>query len=69
MIEQTYKVEGMSCAHCKTAVEDELNKLPGVVNSNADFEKGTVEVRYDKNRVTADDVRVAVEDAGYALAL
>lgn len=69
MIEETYRVEGMSCAHCKAAVEDELGKLPGVERSHADFERGTVEVRYDADRVTADDVRRAVEEAGYALAL
>lgn len=69
MIEETYRVEGMSCAHCKAAVEEELGKLPGVERSDADFERGTVEVRYDADRVTADAVRRAVEEAGYALAL
>jgi copper chaperone len=39
MTEITFRVPDMSCAHCKAAVEDELNRLPGVVSSNADLEK------------------------------
>ncbi len=66
MIDKTLNVEGMSCAHCKAAVEGELNKLPGVKHSSADFEKGTVEVRYDEGRVTVEDLEAAVEEAGYS---
>ena len=69
MTDRTYRVEGMSCAHCETAVEDELGKLPGVERTDADFERGTVGVRYDEDRVTAGDVRAAIEKAGYALAI
>lgn len=68
MTEKTLNVEGMSCGHCKAAVEEELNNLPGVEHSNADLEKGTVEVRYDAGEVTDDDLRGAVEEAGYSVA-
>jgi copper chaperone len=65
MTERTLAVGGMSCGHCKAAVEEELGKLDGVEHSDADFEKGTVEVRYDQARVTTEDLRGAVEEAGY----
>ena len=68
MIEKTLNVEGMSCGHCKAAVEEELNGLPGVERSNADLERGTVEVRYDEAKVTDDDLKGAVEEAGYTVA-
>lgn len=68
MTEKTMRVEGMSCGHCKAAVEEELNNLSGVEYSNADFEKGTVEVRYDEAKVADDDLRGAVEEAGYTVA-
>jgi copper chaperone len=68
MIEKTLNVEGMSCGHCKAAVEEELGKLPGVEYSNADPGRGTVEVRYDEEKVTVEDLRGAVEEAGYAVA-
>ncbi len=63
----TFKVPDMSCGHCKAAVEGELNRLPGVEYSNADFEKGVVEVRYDEERVTSEEIEGAIEDAGYAV--
>ena len=65
MTDATLNVEGMSCGHCKAAVEGELDRLPGVEYSNADFEGGTVEVRYDEGRVTTDDIEAAVVEAGY----
>ena len=67
MTETTLNVEGMSCAHCKAAVEEELGKLPGVEYSNADPEKGTVEVRYDEGKATNEDLECAVEEAGYSV--
>ncbi|MDQ3923150.1 MAG: cation transporter [Actinomycetota bacterium] len=66
MTDKTFKVPDMSCGHCKAAVEGELNKLSGVEHSNADFEKGIVEVRYDY-RVTTDELRGAIEEAGYTV--
>ena len=68
MTDATLKVEGMSCGHCKAAVEAELGKLEGVEYSNADPEAGTVEVRYDEGKVSTDDLRDAVEEAGYTVA-
>ncbi len=69
MTEKTFKVEGMSCGHCKVAVEDELKGLSGVEISNADLEHGTVEVTFDEDLVTIDDIRGAIEEAGYTLAV
>ena len=52
MTEKTFDVAGMSCGHCKAAVEDELNELSGVEKANADVARGTVEVSYDEGTVT-----------------
>jgi copper chaperone len=68
MTDKTLSVEGMSCGHCKAAVEGELNKLSGVEAANADVEKGTVEVSYDEAKVTTEDLRDAIEEAGYIVA-
>jgi len=68
MTEKTLKVRDMSCAHCKAAVEDELNKLSGVKFSKADVEKGTVEVSVDEGKVSTEDLKRAIEEAGYTLA-
>ena len=68
MKEATFKVPEMSCGHCKAAIEGELGRLSGVEHSNADLEKGVVEVRYDEGLVSADELKGAIEDAGYIVA-
>jgi copper chaperone len=68
MAEKTLKIPDMSCGHCKAAVEGELNKLSGVRKANADVEKGTVEVTYDEGTVTTEDLKGAIEEAGYTVA-
>ena len=68
MTEKTFKVPDMSCGHCKAAVEGELNRLPGVERANADVERGTVEVSYDERTVTTEDLKGAIEEAGYTVA-
>ncbi len=68
MTDTTFKVPDMRCGHCKAAVEAELNKLSGVENSNADLENGTVVVRYDESRVSTEQLKGAIEEAGYTVA-
>ena len=68
MSEKTLRVPDMSCGHCKAAVEGELNKLSGVEEANADIERGTVEVSYDESTVTTEDLKEAIEGAGYTIA-
>jgi copper chaperone len=68
MTEKTFDVAGMSCGHCKAAVEDELNELSGVEKANADVATGTVEVSYDEGTVTTEDLLGAIQEAGYTVA-
>ncbi len=68
MTEKTLRVPDMHCGHCKVAVEGELNKLSGVKRADADVEKGTVEVSYDEGRVSTEDLKDAIEEAGYTVA-
>jgi copper chaperone len=67
MTDATFRVPDMSCAHCKAAVEAELNKLSGVESSNANVETGAVEVSYDENRVGTEQLEGAIEEAGYTV--
>jgi copper chaperone len=68
MADKTFKVPDMNCGHCKAAVEGELNRLSGVESSNADVGKGTVEVSYDEGKVSTEQLKGAIEEAGYTVA-
>jgi copper chaperone len=65
-VEITYTVEGMSCAHCKSAVEEEVGQVAGVEFVNADVDSKLVVVRGEG----LDDatLRAAIDEAGYEAA-
>ncbi|MFC4336891.1 heavy-metal-associated domain-containing protein [Salininema proteolyticum] len=65
-MESTYKVEGMSCGHCVTAVTGELKEVGGVTGVAVDLEGGLVTVTSEKE-LELDTVREAIDEAGYEL--
>ncbi|MGK5730752.1 heavy-metal-associated domain-containing protein [Streptomyces sp. URMC 124] len=62
-----YRVTGMTCGHCESAVTEEISALPGVVSVKAVAASGQVTV---VSSAPLDDeaVRAAVDEAGYELA-
>lgn len=67
MIEHGYTVSGMSCGHCAQSVTEELAGLPGVTEVDVDVATGRVVVRAEA-ALAEDDVRGAVEEAGFTYA-
>ena len=57
-----YTVEGMHCNHCKAAVEKAVGELKGVASAEVNLGAKTVTVT---GTVTEDEVRKAVEKAGF----
>lgn len=55
-MEQVIRVDGMTCGHCKSAVERALSKLDGVKSAAVDFDDG---------KVSLSDMETAIEDQGY----
>ncbi|OFW75076.1 MAG: hypothetical protein A2201_13135 [Alicyclobacillus sp. RIFOXYA1_FULL_53_8] len=62
------KVNGMTCNHCKHAVESALKDVPGIANAVVDLTKGEVEVELSQ-AVSKEDLRAAIDEAGYELVL
>ena len=60
------KVEGMTCGHCKAAVEKALKAVDGVKDAVVDLEEKTAEVTLNKE-VPDDVLAKAVTDAGYEM--
>ncbi|HHV19865.1 MAG TPA: heavy-metal-associated domain-containing protein [Thermoanaerobacterales bacterium] len=61
----TLKVSGMSCGHCKEAVERSIGVLPGVSRVEVNVKAGKVEISYKPYEANLDDIIQAVKDAGY----
>lgn len=62
MGQEIINVEGMSCDHCKNAVESALAKINGVSAAEVDLEKGQVRVDYNEDKVQLSDMKDAIED-------
>lgn len=65
-MELTYTVSGMSCGHCKAAVEGEVGQVAGVEFVEADLDSKLVVVRGDGLDDAA--LRAAIDEAGYEAA-
>jgi copper ion binding protein len=59
------RVGGMACAGCSSAVEKALSRLDGVISAKVDLAKKTAYVDYDPAKLTLQDLKKAVEGAGY----
>ena len=62
---EIYKIGGMSCASCAKAVERFTKKLDGVVSSSVNIATEKLNIEYDKQKVSFEDIKSAIEKAGY----
>jgi Cu+-exporting ATPase len=60
-------IEGMTCASCVRRVEKALTKVPGVGAANVNLATEKATVSFDPNLADLDQLRGAVEKAGYAV--
>jgi Cu+-exporting ATPase len=60
-------VTGMTCASCSARVEKVVGKLPGVRTASVNLAAEKLRLEYDEGRVTFENVKKAVEEAGYGL--
>ncbi len=65
MKNEKVKIDGMSCGHCVMAVRKELSRLPLKIK---DVSIGSAEIEYDEAKVTYDEIKKAIANAGYSVA-
>jgi copper chaperone len=61
----TIAVRGMSCEGCVRAVTNALQVVQGVKNVEVSLERQEATVTFDDTLAQAEDLKVAVEEAGY----
>lgn len=62
----SYTVTGMTCGHCKQAVEQEVGQVAGVTALDVDL--GTGGVTVEGKGIDDRAVRAAIGEAGYEVA-
>lgn len=64
---KSIEISGMSCAACALRVEKAVSKLPGVSESSVNFATEKLSVEYDDGQVDAENIKQAIEKAGYGV--
>ncbi len=69
LVRTVYKVEGMTCSHCKACVEKAARMLDGVLSAEADVASKELRVKWhDEDDVDESALKKAIEDAGFEFA-
>jgi len=61
----TFTVQGFHCSGCSDNLSTALNNLDGVIRASAEFEGGRVQVRYDADRVSEQNIRDRISASGF----
>jgi copper chaperone CopZ len=65
MTTATFKVAEIHCAGCENTIRTALSGLPGVTLVVPSAERNDVKISFDDTRVTEDELRDRLTEAGY----
>jgi len=60
-----FVIDGMTCSGCAEIVDFEVNKLEGIINSNASYEKSNAVVKFDVTKTNEHEIEKAINSTGY----
>lgn len=60
-----FNIKGMTCSACASHIDNAVKKINGVENVNVNLLSNTMEVNYDENNCSINDIVTAVKKAGY----
>ncbi len=65
----TWRISGMHCPHCETAVLRAVRGLDGLTEARSDWRRGTLTARWDSDALPESVVAEHIAEAGYELKL
>ena len=65
MKEVVLKIKGMHCEGCSTRLEKVLNNQDGIEEAHVSLESANAEIKYNEVQLSIDEIKEAVEDAGF----
>lgn len=68
MKETTWRISGMHCPHCETAILQAVRDMKGIENPRADYRAGTLSALWDDTMLPEAALRDRIAEAGYTLA-
>ena len=61
-----FDIYGMKCNSCEAAVENEINKLQGIININADYKNAMVIVTYENELCNDTKIKLSIQNSGFS---
>ena len=62
-----FTISGMTCASCGEHVNSEVNKLTGIISSDASYENKNAVVKFDDSKTNIDVIQNAINATGYVV--
>ncbi|MGN1418366.1 MAG: sulfite exporter TauE/SafE family protein [Acutalibacteraceae bacterium] len=60
-------VEGMSCPNCEVRIKNMLDSTDGIYCSQVSYRTGKVEIIFDSDKISLEDIKKKIEDLGYSV--
>ena len=66
VVEAKINIEGMTCTSCEHTIDYSLKTTNGVLDATSSYKTGVAKVKYDKSKVSPEQLKKAIEDkTGY----
>lgn len=59
------KIKGMTCVNCENKIEKQLSRTAGIIKSEVSYNKGSVEITYDSERIKLSAIIRIIEKLDY----
>tara|TARA_Y100000310_G_scaffold196122_1_gene196144 strand:- start:7324 stop:7530 length:207 start_codon:yes stop_codon:yes gene_type:complete len=61
------KVDGMHCKSCEILIDEELEDTGAVRNVKVSFEKGSVELEFNEDKISLGRIKEIIKGEGYTV--
>lgn len=62
-----FSIDGMTCTSCEEHIQQAVNGLAGVLESTANYNEGTAQVKFDSDKISVDKISEAINETGYTV--
>jgi len=62
-----FTISGMTCVSCEEHVNHKVNKLSGILSSNASYHNGKAVVEFDNSKINITEIKKAINSTGYSV--
>jgi copper chaperone CopZ len=68
-VKQKFKISGMHCTACTLEVDDALEEIEGVRQSNTHYAKAITEVEFEEEKISHGKIIEVIKKVGYTAQL